>query len=310
MGDQSKNFLNKDNVELIWEVISDENIFEPGKNHQDIHDYFIEQLRLFTQRNGKSSDLVEMNKKFIENFLQKIKQPHQQQQPLANQFVTAQDIQTERKNKFDVELHQKRSEFDSAMNITIPEKPTFTDNVKDEPIGNNMEMLIAQTLAQRNLELENIHSANQLQSTDQMRQFLKPQETSIKSEKTPFTELKKKTNTTPEQREIKYIQIGETVDEPFDTTSIIDLNERENNSTTFNVQENAETRKKHITWSNMILDVSDNVKPTTNTNVNIFSRLKKVSEPKNIQDQITELTDRFNSIEEKMDFILKKIENM
>jgi hypothetical protein len=303
MDEHSNHFLNKDNVELIWEVIYDENIFQ----QEDIHDYFVEQLHSFHQRESMtqtSLNLIEMNKKFIEIFLYKIKQKKTSHQHIAtNQFVTAQDIQNERKNKFDIDLNQKKSDFDSAMNITIPKTPIFTDTLNDEPIGNNMEMLIAQTLAQRNLELEKIHNANGKQ-TEQIQYFLQPQETSIKNDKN--ISILKKNKPLTEQREIKYIQIGETVNEPLNTP-IIDLNERD---------------KKHISWSkednvNFFISNADNDFESdtiqiskTNTSTNIFSKLKKVNEQKGLQEQLTELTDRFNDFQEKMDYILKKIENM
>jgi hypothetical protein len=275
-------FLNKENIDLIWEVILDAQLFdinEHKQNIQDTHDLFIEQIRLFNQREKKNPSsqtqtLIDMNKNFITGFLEKISQPRNNSK--SGSVVTSQDIQNERKTAFENELSKKRNEFDHAMNVTIPEPPNFKDNLIDQPIGGNMEMLIAQTLAQRNLELEKIHIENKNEiNPEQLKQFLNSQETSIKNEKHIQANS---TNSFTGGREIKYIQIGETVDEPLDNT-IVDLNH---------------PPEKHISWAkeNHVYEFKKNVNYDNNNDndVNIFSKLKKVdvSGSKTTEEEILE----------------------
>jgi hypothetical protein len=297
-------FLNKENVDLIWEVILDAQVFDINKhkqNIQDTHDLFIEQIRLFNQREKKNPSsqtqtLIDMNKNFITSFLEKISQPRNNSK--SESVVTSQDIQNERKIAFENELSKKRTEFDHAMNVTVPEPPNFKDNLTDQPIGGNMEMLIAQTLAQRNLELEKIHIENKNGiKPEQLKQFLNSQETSIKNEKHIQANS---TNSFTGGREIKYIQIGETVDEPLDNT-IVDLNH---------------PPEKHISWAkeNHVYEFKKNVDYDNNNDndVNIFSKLKKVdvSGSKTTEEEILELKEKIYRIETTLAMVLKKIETM
>jgi hypothetical protein len=293
-------FLNKENVDLIWEVILDAQVFDTNEhkqNIQDIHDLFIEQIRLFNQREKKNPSsqtqtLIDMNKKFITGFLEKINYPTNDSG--SSSVVTSQEIQNERKTAFEKELSKKRTEFDHAMNVTVPEPPNFKDNLTDQPIGGNMEMLIAQTLAQRNLELEKIHIENKNGiNPDQLKQFLNPQETSIKNEK--HIQLNT-ANSFTGGREIKYIQIGEPVDEPLDN-QIIDLNH---------------PHEKRISWAkeNHVYEFKKNV--DYDNDANIFSKLKKVSvsETKSMEKEIFELKEKISKMETTLEMVLKKIETM
>jgi hypothetical protein len=295
-------FLNKENVDLIWEVILDAQVFdinEHKQNIQDTHDLFIEQIRLFNQREKKNPSsqtqtLIDMNKNFITSFLEKISQPRNNSK--SESVVTSQDIQNERKIAFENELSKKRTEFDHAMNVTVSEPPNFKDNLTDQPIGGNMEMLIAQTLAQRNLELEKIHIENKNGiKPEQLKQFLNSQETSIKNEKHIQANS---TNSFTGGREIKYIQIGETVDEPLDNT-IVDLNH---------------PLEKHISWAkeNHVYEIEKNIHDDKNNNMNIFSKLKKVgiSGTKSTEEEIFELKEKISKIETTLEMVLKKIETM
>jgi len=293
-------FLNKENVDLIWEVILDAQVFDTNEhkqNIQDVHDLFIEQIRLFNQREKKNPSsqtqtLIEMNKKFITGFLEKIN--YTTNDSSSSSVVTSQEIHNERKTAFEKELSKKRTEFDHAMNVTVPEPPNFKDNLTDQPIGGNMEMLIAQTLAQRNLELEKIHIENKNGiNPDQLKQFLNPQETSIKNEKHIQATS---TNSFTGGREIKYIQIGEPVDEPLDN-QIIDLNH---------------PPEKRISWAkeNHVYEFKKNV--DYDNDANIFSKLKKVSVSgtKSVEEEIFELKEKISKMETTLEMVLKKIETM
>jgi hypothetical protein len=295
-------FLNKENVDLIWEVILDAQVFDINghkQNIQDTHDLFIEQVRLFNQREKKNTSsqtqtLIDMNKKFITGFLEKINYPTNESSSSSGSVVTSQEIQNERKTAFEKELSKKRTEFDHAMNVTLPEPPNFKDNLTDQPIGGNMEMLIAQTLAQRNLELEKIHIENKNgMKPEQLKQFLNPQETSIKNEKHIQANS---TNHFEGGREIKYIQIGEPVDEPLDN-QIIDLNH---------------PPEKRISWAkeNHVYEFKKNV--DYDNDANIFSKLKKVgvSGTKSMEEEIFELKEKISKMETTLEMVLKKIETM
>jgi hypothetical protein len=205
-------FLTKGNVETIWDVLHDEKL--PNMNQQ----VFINNIKLFGEKERTSGlTLYQMNTKFImqfKDFMEKEYQLHkrslnqqqtQQQQsqkqnnngqnnkqhdgPIrlniqendSNYSITAEELHAERIGEFEKQLSQKQNEFSSLMTQEKPEELNFSD-VKDTPIGSEMEQLIARTLLQRNFDIEQIHSQNT--STNATTSWLSSKETSLKAEKT------------------------------------------------------------------------------------------------------------------------------
>ena len=208
-------FLAKGNVETIWDVLQDEKL--PNMNQQ----VFINNIKLFGEKERSSGQtLYQMNTKFImqfKDFMEKqhlqqrvLKQQQQQQQqqqhqqqhqhhqntnkqtdgPIrlniqdseSNYSITAEELHAERIGEFEKQLSQKQNEFSSLM---IQEKPAdlnFSD-VKDSPIGSEMEQLIANTMKQRNFDIEQIHSQNTNTSTNATTSWLSSKDTSLKTEK-------------------------------------------------------------------------------------------------------------------------------
>ena len=87
---------------------------------------------------------------------QQIYQKKQQQVPQLETVYTAQDLQKERQNAFQNEFKKKEEEMSSILRLKKPEEINFTDDVYDKPIGNDMERLLAEALASREKELEQI----------------------------------------------------------------------------------------------------------------------------------------------------------
>ena len=226
----ASSFLSKDNVEMIWELIVDEEFTrnKTEKQMQDLQIFFITEIREFYEREkSRARDLMSLNKMFIENILQKLSNPVEPtiklreplREPLRQQLVTAEDIQSSRMNEFEKQFAERQNEFSRSMALNVPEKPAFNDEM-DKPIG-EMEDLIARTLAQRNFDIEQIQ---QNVDKEKVKSFLTSQETSIKSEK---GEMQKnvqqilKSTYNIDKNEVKYIQIGE--EELPQLNEVIDL---------------------------------------------------------------------------------------
>jgi hypothetical protein len=112
---------------------------------------------------------MKINKKFIIKIMkffnapqqkQQEQQQRQYQQKQTKPGLKIEDIHAERLNAFEKGLAEKKNDFLSAMTVSVPEIPKFSDNSLDEPIGGAMEELIARTLAQRNFEIESIHGGS------------------------------------------------------------------------------------------------------------------------------------------------------
>jgi len=255
--DVDDSFLSKDNVEMIWELIADEDIMRniTGEQTVDIQKIFINDIRQFYQReNGSNKDLMEMNKQFIEIMLQKMSRESSVKAP-----ITVEDIQSSRMNEFEKQLANKQNEFSSAMTTRVPEKPKFDDEL-DRPIS-EMEDLIARTLAQRNFDIEQIQ---QNINKEQVKTFLKSEETSIKSEKfetqrggTKQQVLNPMYNIS--DNEVKYIKIGS--EELPNINELIEMDKPQNGE------------RRQVSWAdegNIKLDIRsvEDEKPS------IFSKLK------------------------------------
>ena len=75
-------------------------------------------------------------------------------------------------------MNTKQQEFTNAMKLPVPPIPTFSDNKKDEPLT-EMEEIIRRTIAERNLEMEQIHSLNNKKEAEN---WIKGTSTSLKDE--------------------------------------------------------------------------------------------------------------------------------
>ena len=83
-------------------------------------------------------------------------QKKQQQIPQLETIYRAEDVQKERQNAFQAEFKKKEEEMSSILKLKKPEEINFTDDVYDKPIGDDMERLLAEALASRERELEQI----------------------------------------------------------------------------------------------------------------------------------------------------------
>jgi len=308
----TNDFLNKQNIGLLWEVLIDDDLFKnkPKELINQIANTFNQNLRGFyeTEKNN-SNNLMSMNKKFIASMLSysygiitnlnKIQNQNQGQQQLQNKnkvsrdLITSSELQTERISQFEKELSQKQNEFTNAMTLPVPPTPKFSDNNLDVPIS-EMELEIKKVLDQRNYDIEQV-SKNLNKSTADS--WLKPQETSLKSEK-PTTINKPIINSNSNnQNKLKYIKIdNENIENNVIKKDIIDLNQ-----------------KKNITWGENE-NINFQIIEEESDDDNIFKKLKKITPQSddlsnnnnnnNINSRLNILEDKLEALNAKMDLII------
>jgi len=324
-------FITNDNIEMLWEIILDDlkDKLQTTEKISHARGFFINQARIFFEReNSISQTLIQLNKKFISQIMTsftsiKIQQPQMQPQTQnqnQNQKInisnkeykphfTIEDLHSERLNAFEKSLEEKKNDFLSAMTIPVPESPKFNDSNLDKPIGSAMDELIARTLAQRNFEIENI---NKNINKNEVEKWLKPAETSIKTEKIQENEnVKLKI----EQKQIQYkyqetpklIQIGPVVENvDLSISSPVKLEKK------ITWGENSEYESNHSTATSVTLDIKE-----VENKTDLFSKLKQIKKPQpqpqpqpTVQYEIIEITklnERMNSLEEKIDKIIKHL---
>ena len=104
-------FLKKDNVSTLWDVISDEQIYKslPREYQIKVSEIFINNIKGFFDAERKiSSNLIEINKKYIIlilNFIKTNFAPKQTYNKIkiydevpAKELITYEEIQNEKKN--------------------------------------------------------------------------------------------------------------------------------------------------------------------------------------------------------------------
>ena len=177
-------FITNENKALLWSVLHGGGKFTgiPDKQLHNIQEMFeltIREMSEHYRRLNQPTDLSIMNKEAVivickkiesakmqqsqqqqqqpyQNHPQQIYQKKQQQVPQLETVYTAQELQKERQNAFQNEFKKKEEEMYSILRLKKPEEINFTDDVYDKPIGNDMERLLAEALASREKELEQI----------------------------------------------------------------------------------------------------------------------------------------------------------
>ena len=165
------NFDNPQNINMLWDILIDSHgdfiMKNNGHYASAIKTQFSSITKNFYDYEKKSGlSLIELNKKIISvlanEWVPMLKKQEQdlRKPPVKSEPVlfTAEDIQKSRKTEFEKQFSEKQNEFKSAMAQTLPPIIDFNEK-RDEPIG-EMEKLIAQTIAQRNFDINQFQNTN------------------------------------------------------------------------------------------------------------------------------------------------------
>ena len=314
-------FITSENIEMIWEIILDDikDRIKTQEQQSNARGFFINQARIFFEREKSTQQgLMQMNKQFISQIMKSFNGQGQNQGPSQNPnqnpnqkqskpIFKAEDIQAERLNAFERGLEEKKNDFLNAMTIPKPDAPNFSDNTLDAPIGGAMEELIARTLAQRNFEIEVLNKSS---NKDDVEKWLKPTETSVKTEKiqqkqqndAQMDEKQKqyqyKNNPTP-----RFIHIGDEL--PINKKQ---LTWGENKEYEFN-EITLEINQIPSYNPNSMREIEDNTIINRSKTNDIFSKLKSVKEEPPLSSEIALLNSRISNLENKMEQILELLTN-
>lgn len=173
-------FLGNENKALLWSVLHGGGKFNgiPDASFHTIKAMFettIHEMGESYRKSNQHADLNSMNKEAVLMICKKMEmiksghkqmqpasqvqpqyQKKQQQPPQLQTIYTAEDIQKERQTAFNMELKKKEEEMASIITLRKPDEIKFTDDVYDRPIGDDMERLLAEALASRERELEQL----------------------------------------------------------------------------------------------------------------------------------------------------------
>ena len=241
-----ESFLTNDNMNLLWDVITDEDILKNrSKDVIDIvHEMFQTNINSFYNiEKRKSTSLIELNKKYIMQILNYVNNIIGRSNKVKEELHTHADIQKDRRSQFEQELTIKQQEFNTSMTVPVPNTPNFNDNL-DQPLS-DIENDIKKLTEQRKYDIDKIN--NNYNKADD---WLKSKETSIKGEKIQPSDTIK--GNQPNEPKIKYIKIDkETIVD--DSKNIIDL------------QKNI---KRHISWNDIQCETNNDTNENRLVNIN------------------------------------------
>jgi hypothetical protein len=302
-------FLSQGNIKLIWEIIIDEGVLTNKSKHtiNKIVEIFNKIIKEFYEKEKNNyTSLTDINKKyivFIINYINKIfpnKSNINKDNSINNvnnvkennTLITAEEIKNNNLAIFEKQLIEKQNEFISTIQTKTPPTLDFSDK-KDSPLENH-EKLIEETIYKRNLETQQYQ--NNLLKQQQFEKWLKSND-----------------NTEP-RNSIKYIKIGENIDNSTNLqNTIIDLSKEKTNLP-------KPILKKQITWQNdeTIYEIKNEDKNDTPT---IFSKLKVIDKNLNennenkenkelnlIKEEISDLHNKINKLDNNINIILNLLQ--
>jgi hypothetical protein len=300
------NFLNKENINTLWDVISDEEIFKflSRDIQTTILSLFSNNINgFFETERTKTNSLIDLNKKYILLILNHINKKYSYQpnkikiydELPVKEHITVEEIQNDRKTQFEKDLQQRQQEFENSINIKVPPVPEFADKCEEIPIS-EMDKIIKEMTSKRNYDIEQINR-NYSADVNQTNNWLMSQETSLKTEKlSPQKNKEEEPQKNKEEEPQKYSRF-----------KFLNLEEVEPNII-------ISPTKKNVTWE-------DN-KEINEIEENIFSKLKKVKketssdnivlsfEDRPNEDRISNLETQIKTINNKMDLILDLLKQL
>ena len=326
------NFLNNENVKVLWDVVIDEDIIKRQSRefHENILKLFRSNLKGFYDvESQKTTNLVDMNKKYILLILnyankqiaqnvkpeyRKIKILDELPQKKVSELITYEEIQNDKRSQFDKDLNRRQEEFTNSMALPVPPVPKFSDNLEDGPIS-EIEKAIKELTSQRNYDVEQINRSNNNSLSSNVDNWLKPQETSVKNDKLNPQQPLQNGNINGNSSRLKYIKTD---------------NENVENQVISLDREKQMSPKKNVTWDlkpynyssdvkdELLNEVSNEVRLTMeeietdndNEDANIFKLLKKVPTLKDTNDnKIAVLQAEVKTLNSKLDLILELLKN-
>jgi len=201
----------------------------------------------------------------------------------VKEFITAEELHNDRKSKFDKELIKRQEEFENTMDVKAPPLPNFLDKYEDKPIG-EMDKIIKEMTFKRNYDVEQITKNNVGDDN-----WLKPQETSIKSEK--ITKVPPQIN----ESKFKYLNMDQQTLSPTKKSVTWGNNSETSDS---EIEENIFKKLKKTQPEVMSNNVNLNFEEINNN----YSNENNINE--NTHDKIRVLQLEVKSLNSKLDMII------
>jgi hypothetical protein len=293
-------FVKRENIELLWDVLLDELCIDVNNKQMagNIRVVFEKNINPFISNVNPTTSLVELNKTFLKQIMIAINKlfpnlRNMKKIQIGDEFsdkpYKIEDIHSVRQNNFEKQLEQKRMDFEVSINPSKPNEMDFSDKFQETKIT-SMDTLIAETMAKRNFDIEQIQYTNY--NTTQPSDWLSPKETSLKTEKQQQYENVQKDM---QKNNNKYLQ-------PISSSFSSQPNQKGNN----------------VSWeeeANISFEVEENItSPLRSTSEkDIFSKLKKMSpqeEKESVSKEISDMKEEMIRLNKNIEKIMEIFMNM
>jgi hypothetical protein len=166
-----QHFINNKNLSMLWEVLLDElqiNSSNSGHIIQNIKTVFDGNINLFKTKANPNMGLMSLNKQFLNQVLIAVNQlfPNLKQEQMLKRInigdevidepYRVEDIHNARQSNFEKQVLNKHNEFDNMINQKKPNPIDFADKVEPELKITEMEALIAETMAKRKFDIDQL----------------------------------------------------------------------------------------------------------------------------------------------------------
>ena len=200
---QLNDFIDKENVNVLWEILVEEGVVFSNHSKKIREIFESNMVDFYNSERSRTSSLVEMDKKYIAAMIQFLKNPNNQSNNQSNipqnnysnnqhykkikieeeikHPITFEEIQNEKRSKFETQLQEKQKEFTNALLTPVPPTPNFKDNdIYDAPPISELENEIKRMQEQRKYDLANI----QYNEEHAKKEWLKAMDTNISKDLT------------------------------------------------------------------------------------------------------------------------------
>ena len=285
-------FLTKQNIKLLWEVLLDELRIDPTNKPvlTNIRTVFESNINPFTKNTSVNSNvqLVNLNKQFLSQVVIAVNRlfPNLGQEKdfkriqISTEEVMSpykiEDIHEARKDDFENQLKLKRNEFENSINLQKPKELDFTEKIDDGKIK-EMDALIAETIARRNFDIEQINKVTNLNVEDP-ENWLNPQK------------ITKNTNTNTNINTNEKSQENKEQNNDLNFYSKLKLKQTEPK---INIKKNVSWDDDNQTNNNMSLIIEEMMPINTNTNTDKMDIL--INKVDTLIDLMTILTKHLNN---------------
>ena len=166
-------YTSNDNKGLLWGILQESNIFD-GINNNDFDKikHIFENTIYNVSLNNQNESLIDKNKVTIEEMIGKINKEKEGKNEYREHNLSesskikvvykAEDLKQERLSEFNMKLQKYQDENGTLGKINKPDEISFIDknDMEDKPIGDEMDRLISERLANRERELELLPVSN------------------------------------------------------------------------------------------------------------------------------------------------------